>query len=87
MKDISTFITKEDLEQTYNKEKGYYKSYSWFEDLICNVCGRIILLEREGFEMEQEFIDNENETINFCSTCKILPNKKDLVKFPNKKVK
>ena len=33
---------KEHLEKVFGKEKGYYNSYSWFEDLICNVCGEMI---------------------------------------------
>ncbi|MEK6919304.1 MAG: hypothetical protein AABW73_04700 [Nanoarchaeota archaeon] len=76
--DVS-YPTKEDLEKAYNKEKGYYKYYSWFEDLICNVCGKIIRRE-EGFDIEQEFV--EEELVTFCHECLKLPNKKELVKIP-----
>ena len=77
------FITKEDLERTYHKEKGYYDDYDWFEDLICNVCGKILYNDGEEIgEIEQDFI-NEN-TITFCPECAKLPNKKELVKIPKK---
>lgn len=81
MKKQNKFTTKEDLERIFNKEKGYYKTYSWFEDSICNVCGEIIYNDgsKEFFASEQDFV-GEN-LVNFCSKCVKLPNKKDRVKI------
>jgi hypothetical protein len=77
------YLSKKDLEKLYNKEEGYYNSYDNFEDLICNVCGKIIHGDgsREYFESEQDYADND-ELVTFCSECVKLPNKLKLVKIP-----
>ena len=72
-------MSKEDLERIFNKEKGYYNSYSGFEELICNVCGKIIHLDIGGFEIEQEVTD-DGKFLTFCPKCKKLPNKIQLSK-------
>ena len=78
---MEKFTTKKDLERIFNKEVGYYDYYDWFEDFICNVCGKIIHNEgsEEHFVSEQEFTD-DGKTLNFCSKCKKLPNKIKLSK-------
>lgn len=75
-----SYITKEDYEKIYNKDRGYYAKYDWFEDHICNVCGEIIFMGMEKFEMEQEYIDDKHDVVTFCSMCKSLPNRNSLVK-------
>ncbi len=76
------YPTKKDLEKLYVKENGYYNSYSWFEDLICNVCGKIIYEEdKEMWDIEQKVLD-DGTTITFCRECAKLPNKLKLIKNP-----
>lgn len=77
------YLTKKDLEKIFNKKSGYYNFYSWFEDLICNVCGDIIPNNWEDLKgSEQDFV-GEN-LVTFCSKCAKLPNKKNLVKIYEK---
>jgi len=79
------YITKKDLEKLHNKEEGYYNNYDWFEDLICNVCGKIIYMDgsKEHFESEQDFTDN-GEEVTFCSECIKIPNRLELLKISPK---
>ncbi|MBA7674093.1 hypothetical protein ES703_82300 [subsurface metagenome] len=66
----------------HNKEAGYYDSYCWFEDVICDVCGEIIYNNgsKEHFESEQEFVGDDLAT--FCWKCIKLDNRHELIKFP-----
>jgi len=82
---MEKYLTKKELEILFNRENGYYDSYCWFEDIICNVCGKLVMGgDDEWFLLEQDIDDtNEENVINFCSQCSKLPNRLEVAKIFN----
>lgn len=71
------YPTKKELEKLYNREKGYYDSYCWFEDAICNICGKLMHGGGEEYMAQEQYFE---EDATFCSTCAKLPDKIKLIK-------